>query len=213
MKTIVSLQNNLISLADKVFPGVNELFTSPDKDDGHQKWVDFFYTFWHADCIANVSEKFFTDRYQKWCKRKGYRFSQEKAENLYIESAGLILTLPKNECTKMLVQTAAQQMIDTKVTLAAFRDEMIRLAAILPEYETVLSMYGVGEITAAQLMTEIGDVSRFPFCCFYCNISFVATYNFASYPTLNFSYPEILHKYFAHQIFFTQLFLEDVYVL
>ena len=62
----------------------------------------------------------------------------------------------------MLVQTAAQQMIDAKVTLAAFRDEMIRLAAMLPEYETVLSMYGVGEITAAQLMAEIGDVTRFP---------------------------------------------------
>ena len=162
MKTIVSLQNNLISLADKVFPGVNELFKSPGKDDGHQKWVDFFHTFWHADCIANVSEKSFTDRYQKWCKRKGYHFSREKAEDLYIESAGLILTLPKNESTKMLVQTAAQEMIDARATLAAFRDEMIRLAKLLPEYETVLSMYGVGEITGAQLMAEIGDVTRFP---------------------------------------------------
>ena len=28
MKTVVSLQNNLISLTDKTFPGVNELFSS-----------------------------------------------------------------------------------------------------------------------------------------------------------------------------------------
>ena len=53
-------------------------------------------------------------------------------------------------------------MIDAKVTLAAFRDEMFRLAAMLPEYDTVLSMYGVGEVTGAQHMAEIGDVTRFP---------------------------------------------------
>lgn len=161
MKTIVSLQNNLISLADKVFPGVNELFTSPDKEDGHQKWIDFFYTFWHADCIADVSKKSFTDRYQKWCKRKGYHFSQSKAEDLYTESAGLILTLPKNDNTKLLVQTAVQELIAAKTCLAAFKSEMINMAKMLPEYDTVISMFGVGEVTGAQLMAEIGDVTRF----------------------------------------------------
>ena len=40
MKTVVSLQNNLISLTDKTFPGVSELFSSPERTDGHQKWVD-----------------------------------------------------------------------------------------------------------------------------------------------------------------------------
>ena len=44
MKNVVALQNNLISLTDKVFPGVNELFSSPDRADGSQKWVDFVMT-------------------------------------------------------------------------------------------------------------------------------------------------------------------------
>ena len=48
------------------------------------------------------------------------------------------------------------------MTLAALRAEMTRLAKQLPEYETVLAMYGVGETTAAQLTAEIGDVRRFP---------------------------------------------------
>ena len=39
---------------------------------------------------------------------------------------------------------------------------MDRLARLLPEYDTVRAMYGVGETTAAQLMAEIGDVRRFP---------------------------------------------------
>ena len=97
MKTVVSLQNNLISLTDKTFPGVNELFSSPERADGHQKWVDFVMTFYHCDCICHVSEKAFTERYQKWCKRKGYHFSAEKALDVYAGSCGHFTTLPKND--------------------------------------------------------------------------------------------------------------------
>ena len=162
MRTVVSLQNNLISLTDKTFPGVNELFSSPDRADGHVKWVDFVMTFWHCDCICRVSEKSFIERYRKWCKRKGYHFNAEKATGLYVESCGLFTTLPKNDNTKLLITTAAQQLLSGKETLAALRAEMTRLASQLPEYETVCAMYGVGETTAAQLMAEIGDVRRFP---------------------------------------------------
>lgn len=56
----------------------------------------------------------------------------------------------------------ADKLIATKTTLVAMRTEMLRLAKLLPEYDTVLAMYGVGEITAAQLMAEIGDVRRYP---------------------------------------------------
>lgn len=72
------------------------------------------------------------------------------------------ITLPKNDNTKLLITTAAQQLLAGKMTLAALRAEMTRLAMQLPEYNTVRAMYGVGETTAAQLMAEIGDVRRFP---------------------------------------------------
>ena len=162
MKTEVSLQNNLISLTDKTFPGVNELFSSPDRADGHQKWIDFVMTFWHRDCVCRISEKAFTERYQKWCKRKRYHFKAEKAVEIYARSSELFTTLPKDDNTKLLITTAAQQLLAGKMTLAALRAEMTRLAQQLPEHDTVRAMYGVGEITAAQLMTEIGDVRRFP---------------------------------------------------
>lgn len=58
-KNAIALKNNLIAVADKVFPGVNELFDSPEKDNGHQKWVDFICTFWHCDCICSTNEKVF----------------------------------------------------------------------------------------------------------------------------------------------------------
>ncbi len=117
MKTIVALQNNLISLTDKTFPGVNELFSSPERTDDHQKWVDFFLSFWHCECVCRDSDKAFTERYRKRCKRKGYNFSEEKALDLYTHSCGHITTLPKNDNAKLLITTAAQQLILAKTTL------------------------------------------------------------------------------------------------
>lgn len=162
MKNSVALSNNLISLTDKVLPGVNELFSSPEKADGHRKWVDFVETFWHCDCISLVSEKAFIERYRKWCKRKGYHFSVEKAFNLYASSCGNTVTLPKNDTTKRLITTAAKQLTSFNCQLAAFRNEMISIAKQLPEFDTVLNMFGVGEISAVNLIAEIGDVRRFP---------------------------------------------------
>jgi transposase len=161
MKTSVALQNNLISLLDKTFPDANKLFDSPTRADGHQKWVDFVTSFWHCDCINRMSEKAFIERYQKWCKRKGYNFSTSKAEDVYISSAGHFTTLPKNDNSKLLITSATTELTATRKVLMTVKAEVIRLAKQLPEYDMVLSMYGVGEITGPQLMAELGDVRRF----------------------------------------------------
>lgn len=162
VKTAIAMQNNLIALCDKTFPGVNELFSSPERTDGTQKWVDFVMTFWHSQCVSQTSEKVFAERYQRWCRRKGYYHNVQKARQVYQECSGYVTTLPKNECTKQLITTAARELTAAKGTLAQLRQEMIALAKQLPEYETVAAMYGVGEVAAAQLMAEIGDVRRFP---------------------------------------------------
>lgn len=161
MKTSVTLQNNLISLLDKTFPGLNELFSSPEKINGHRKWVDFSATFWHCDCVRRISETAFIKRYQKWCKRKGYNFSANKAAEIYAFSRGLFTTLPKSDTAKLLITAAAAELTAASEVAASVKQEAIRLAKLLPEYETVAAMYGVGEITAAQLIAELGDVRRF----------------------------------------------------
>lgn len=81
----------------------------------------------------------------------GYNFSAAKASDIYAESLGHIVTLPKNNNTKLLIQTAAKELTAMNELLAAVRAEMVRLAKELPEFETIYAMYGVGEITAAQL--------------------------------------------------------------
>lgn len=162
IKLRVMLKNNFISLTDETFPGVNELFPSyRRKRDGHEKWIDFAREFWHAECICNLSPKRFTQKYKKWCKANNYRFSEEKAEEIYESSAGHFCVMPMDETTKLLVNEVVNQLNYISETIAIFAGEMKRLAEMLPEYPVVSQMGGVGDILAPQVMAEIGDVFRF----------------------------------------------------
>lgn len=61
----------------------------------------------------------------------------------------------------MLVTQAILQLNAIAETLAAIINEMRRLSAMLPEYDVVMAMHGVGDTLGPQLMAEIGDVRRF----------------------------------------------------
>ena len=155
------LKNNLISLLDTTFPSINRLFSSPIRADGREKWLDFVETFWHCECVSKLSENTFTAKYQKWCQRNGYNFSQAKAQELHSFARSCITSLPKNETTRLLVKQAIVQLQATSSALAALKQEMNSLAEQLPEYPVVMGMFGVGPALGPQLIAEIGDVRRF----------------------------------------------------
>ena len=160
-KVQTMLKNNLISLLDTAFPGANRLFSSPARADGSEKWVDFVATFPHCECVCGLSEKAFTAKYQKWCKKHGYNFSQDKALDIYASACGHFSVMPRTDTSKLLVDQAVFQLQATSAALAALRNEMQSLAASLPEYPVVMGMFGVGPALGPQLMAEIGDVRRF----------------------------------------------------
>lgn len=160
-KTKVSMKNNLISLLDQTYPGVNALFSSPAREDGSQKWVDFAASFWHLDCVRNVSLASFTERYRKWSKRHGYNFNNRKAVEIYENAKDQIAMLPKDAMTKLLIHQAIDQLNSASKAVELLRTEMNRLAEQLPEYPVVMAMGGVGRSLGPQLMAEIGDVTRF----------------------------------------------------
>lgn len=156
------LKNNFIALTDQTFPGVNELFTSPPRpSDGHQKWMDFAFKFWHCECVCSLTPKAFTQRYRTWCKKNGYRFSADKADDIYVSSCGHIGVMPKGDSAKRLVTLAISQLNAVSESMTVVAAEMKRLAEFLPEYPIVSTFYGVGDILGPQLMAEIGDVYRF----------------------------------------------------
>ena len=161
-KLKIMLKNNFIAVTDQTFPGVNELFTSPPrKSDGHEKWMDFAFKFWHCECVCGLTPKAFTERYQKWCKRAGYNFSEDKALGIYASARGHVGVVPMNDTSKQLVTLAIAQINAVAETLATVAGEMSRLAKLLPEQPIVSEFYGVGDVLGPQLMAEIGDVYRF----------------------------------------------------
>ena len=157
------LKNNLISLLDQTFPGINTLFSSPAREsDGHQKWLDFAVKFWHCECVCGLTPKSFSERYRKWCNRAGYHFSQSKAEDVYVSACGHVGVMPKDETTKLLITQAIAQVNAIAESLVVIARQMKRLAALLPEYPVVSAFFGVGDILGPQLIAEIGDIHRFP---------------------------------------------------
>ena len=68
---------------------------------------------------------------------------------------------PKDSTYKLLIQQQINQVNLLSGQLAAIRKEMNDLASTLPEYTTVMGMYGIGETYGPQLIAEIGDITRF----------------------------------------------------
>ncbi len=137
------LKNNLISLLDTAFPDANRLFSSPARADGSEKWVDFVAAFWHCECICGLMEKAFTSKYQKWCKKHGYNFNQDKALDIYTSACGHFSVMPKTSTAKLLIEQAVSQLQPASAAMAALRNEMQSLAASLPEYPGVMRMFCV----------------------------------------------------------------------
>lgn len=160
-KNRTACSNNLVALLDQSYPGVRSWFDSPVRKDGSQKWVDFAMTFWHMDCVRCSGQAAFMERYRKWCKRNGYIFDTVKAERIHRETKDMVALVPKSDTTKLLVRENATQLTSISRMAEVLRAEMNRLAAQLPEYPVVMSMYGVGESLGPQLMAEIGDIRRF----------------------------------------------------
>ena len=156
------LKNNLISLLDQTFPGVNTLFSSPPrKGDGHEKWVDFALSFWHRECVSGLSVNAFRKKYETWCKKHGYQYRESKADEIYEQAKSAFPSLPKDNAVRLLISQAIKQLNGISETLLSLRQEMERLSSMLPEHDVVMRMYGTGPVLGPQLIAEIGDVRRY----------------------------------------------------
>jgi transposase len=109
-----------------------------------------------------MSESKFVADYQKWAKKKGYRYSESQAIAIYQLSQNNIPTLKSSTpSTKMLVLQAVKSLRDVELTLSLIISQMQEIASTLPEYSVVREMKGVGEVLSVRLIAEIGDIRRF----------------------------------------------------
>lgn len=160
-KILIMQKNNLIALLDSCFPNANTLFSSPHREsDGHEKWVDFVLKFPHINFVSKLCLSVFKTKYQSWCKANRYNYSEAKATQIHAYSRTPVSSLPMTDAVIKIVEESAKLLNSTLETLAAIRNEMDKLSSTLPEYETVMSLYGVGRVFCSQLIAEIGDVRR-----------------------------------------------------
>ena len=90
-----------------------------------------------------------------------YKYSEVKAAQIHAYSRTQVNSLPMTDSVMRIVEESAKLLNSTLETLAAIRVEMDKLSSTLPEYETVMSQYGVGRTMCSQLIAKIGDVRRF----------------------------------------------------
>lgn len=163
-KTMKTRQDRCLvleSVIDRTLPGIGGILNDYDKHTGKDKKSDFVYDFYHADKITVYSENRFCDRYASWSKKKGYRYREKEARQLYFIAKDSIPTLPPSENTKLIVQDAVKILREVDASLYDILTRMNEIAKGLPEYATVMEMKGVGISIGPRLIAEIGDPRRF----------------------------------------------------
>lgn len=161
MKFRVMRCQALSDILDRTMPGVYKTLNDFDRNNGNDKLADFAYDFCHRDQIYKNTEKVFVKKYLNWLKKKGYRQNEDEARQLYSLSLTSIPTLEDTPVTRMFVKEAVNVLREVDSSLFHILNEMKSLAKQMPEYETVLSMGGVGETLAPRLIAEIGDPRLF----------------------------------------------------
>jgi len=121
----------------------------------------FLNIFPHKNCVAKLYLSAFKTKYKASARKNNYNYSNFKAEEIHAYAKSAIAVLPLNESVKLLVTLAVMQLNTILETVSSIRKEMERIASSLPEYETVMAMYGVGKVYEPQLIAEISDTKRF----------------------------------------------------
>lgn len=162
MELHVKALQELIHILDYTMPGIKKVFNSWNEANGKDKLSDFVEAFWHFDLITSIGKEKFVEEYLNWAKERKYHQSQSKAEEIFELAANGIPTLSSSTpSTKMLVEEAVKVLRIIDNSLYSILSRMKELAKSLPEYSTVRSMGGVGEVLAPKLIAEIGDVRKY----------------------------------------------------
>lgn len=149
----------LSNLLDETMPDIDKILRSTSSNFEKDKLTAFAQKYWHYDNILKFSQTKFTESYEKWAKKEGYHFKEEKAHEIYLLARNSITTMPsKMPTTKMVILETAKGLHATGASLNSILSRMQELAKSLPEYTVVRQMHGVGDKLAPRIIAEIGDI-------------------------------------------------------
>ncbi len=143
------------SILDMAFPNYDKLFSSVCSKVS----LNFLSSFKTPQDVLNAN---FNDLVGSLKVRSRTRSWSEEKAKLIVEAAKE--SLPDNTSQQSNIYTIdkyVKLITHIKNLLADVRDQMIKQAKLSPYYELLLSIPGVGEMTASTILSEIGDVTRF----------------------------------------------------
>jgi hypothetical protein len=83
--------------------------------------VDFAATFWNCECVCVLCEKAFISKYQRWCKKYSYNFSEDRALDIYASARSHFDVMPKTDTARLLAERAVSQLRTACAALAALK--------------------------------------------------------------------------------------------
>ncbi len=157
----VKARVQLINLLDEIMPGVVNIVTSRTADPADNFFYKFLSKYESYDKIKAMSEAKFVASYMKLAYKSGARNPENKALKVYEAATHSITTRPLDTSTQLVLKEYLSLIKQVEISCNAIMHQMQSIASTLPEYETILSMHGVGYRLAPILIAEIGDVRRF----------------------------------------------------
>lgn len=158
-RTLIKERNQLHAVIQKNFPELESLYA----DYLSHFALNIIKEYPHPDLVLESSRTKIKNRILLFTKK---RLSQEqakkKADELINMAKQSYPSVDKNQFSVTEVQIRIDRiknLLDTKETLAK---KMIDLAIDLPEFKILISIPGIGELSAALIISEVGDIRRFP---------------------------------------------------
>lgn len=155
---LVKARVNLSNLLDQVMPEIQTLL---QEQSNNHKLTEFVSKYIHYENIVNMGETEFNYNFFIWTREKGYRYSRQKAAEIFALAQNGIPTLPNSNSVKIAVREAVKMIHSIEESRNTILAQMQELCNTLPEYSVVKSMNCIGDTLAPRIIAEIGDVRRF----------------------------------------------------
>lgn len=141
-------------LIDGAMPGINKLL----RDD---KMHSFIERYVHFERIIELGKDNFINDYCQWAKGKGYRDNERKSHQIWRLVQNAIPYMPSTETIANAIVGKVILIRESEKSRNDIIAKIIELTHLLPEYKILTEMKGIGDVLAARLIAEIGDVRRF----------------------------------------------------
>ena len=165
-KTLTALKNRYVRLLDICIPCHGDIMASSNGNSDtskkySNKYLNLFYQYPHLDLIlstrvdklANVLNESFNMNYKKRLTKEAISI-KEKCSDSY---PGVSSTHTEVDNLRQVIET----IIHLKKIQSVITIDLVKLSKIIEFQENIYSIPGIGELTTAQIIAEIGNIDRF----------------------------------------------------